>query len=64
MVRARQRQWTQITYNGVTKTGSEWARELGISHSAFMRRLELWSINAAMTTPRGKTGPKGKVNDV
>ena len=58
MVKARQRQWTQITYNGITKTGSEWARELGLSQSAFMRRINLWPIEVVMTTPHAKTGPK------
>lgn len=58
MVKERKKQWTQITYNGVTKTGSEWARELGLSHSAFMRRIELWPIDVVMTTPHGKSGPK------
>jgi len=58
MVRARREQWTQITYKGTTKTGSEWARELGLSRSGFMWRIERWPIDVVMSTPHGKTGPK------
>lgn len=58
MVRARRAEWSQITYKGITKTGSEWARELGLSHSAFMRRMEMWTLDAVMTTPHCNTGPK------
>jgi hypothetical protein len=58
MVKARRAEWTQITYEGVTKNASEWAKELGLSRTAFMRRIELWPIEAAMTMPHGKTGPK------
>lgn len=58
MVKARREEWKQITYQGDTKNASEWAKHLGLSRSAFMRRLELWPIDVVMTTPHGKTGPK------
>lgn len=58
MVEARRAGWTQITHKGVTKNASEWARELGLSRSAFMRRIELWGVDEAITRPRGKSGPK------
>jgi hypothetical protein len=48
----------QITYNGVTKTAGLWAKDLGLSRSAFTRRMECWPIDMVMTMPHGKTGPK------
>ena len=58
MVKARREGWTHITYEGITKNASEWAKTLGLSRTAFMRRLELCPIEMAMTMPHGKTGPK------
>ena len=48
----------QITYNGTTKTAGLWAKDLGLSRSAFTRRMECWPIDVVMTTPHGKSGPK------
>lgn len=49
-----------ITVDGVTKCISEWARELGISHSAIILRIKYgWSEKLAVTTPKnGKYGGK------
>lgn len=60
MVKTRRSEWTQITYEGVTKNASQWAKQLGLSRGAFMRRVELWPLEIVMTMPHGKTGPKRK----
>ena len=43
----------KITFNGETKTISEWAEILGISSQAMTERLNspYWSVEAALTTP-------------
>lgn len=38
-----------ITFQGETRTLSEWARRLGISHSALASRLNKWPIEKALT---------------
>lgn len=58
MVAKQRANGKQITYNGVTKTAGLWAKDIGLSRSAFMRRMELWPIDLVMTMPHGKTGPK------
>lgn len=61
MIESRQRQWTQIEHNGVTKTASEWAKGLDISRTSLNYRLSHgWTIERALTTPRGTAGPMGQ----
>lgn len=48
-----------ITYEGQTKTMSEWAVSLGLSYYVIRARLRLgWEIPAALTTPVGGKPPK------
>jgi len=56
----------KLTYKGVTKTATEWAREIGITKSAIFHRLDRsWTIEEIMTIPMGerrvKESPKAKV---
>jgi hypothetical protein len=46
-----------ITYNGQTKTLSEWAEHIGISYTALKQRINKlgWSIEKALTTPPRKS---------
>jgi hypothetical protein len=56
-VRKRRAIW--IEYNGQRKTLKEWADEIGIVRESLKFRLKSgWSIERALTTPRGITGPK------
>ena len=57
MVAKQQANGIQITYKGKTKTAGVWARDLGLSRSAFLWRLERWPIERVMETPKGNTGP-------
>jgi hypothetical protein len=42
-----------VTYGGVTKSMSEWARELGLSRQAFFKRIESgWSLDRIFSTPK------------
>lgn len=43
-----------ITYNGVTKTATEWAKELGVKMEVIINRLDRdgWSVEKALTTPK------------
>lgn len=41
-----------ITFNGVTKTLSNWARDMKISHRALSHRLDNWDFDSAMTLPK------------
>lgn len=55
-----------LTYKGVTKTATEWARTLGITKSTMFHRLDRsWTIEEIMTIPMGgrrtKESPKAKV---
>lgn len=43
-----------ITYDGKTQTLSAWAREIGLSRKSLEGRLASWSVEAALTTPKGK----------
>lgn len=47
-----------VTYNGETKTITEWAEKVGISQQAMTERLNSpnWSVQEAVTTP-AKTRP-------
>jgi len=40
-----------ITFNGQSKTLSEWARELGMKRGALYYRLKTWPIDKAFSTP-------------
>jgi len=40
-----------LTLAEETLNQTEWARKLGISRSALRRRLELWPVEKALTTP-------------
>lgn len=48
-----------IEYNGEKKTAGEWAETIGITRASLLFRLKSgWTIEKALTTPRGVTGPK------
>jgi len=48
-----------ITFRGVTQCASVWARMIGVSQGCMSRRLKLWDLERALTTPnREKTQPK------
>ena len=42
-----------ITFNEETKLLTDWARELNITPSSLLNRLEKWSLEAALTTAKG-----------
>lgn len=50
-----------IEFNGVIKTKAEWARSIGITPEALCTRLQLWSLEEALTRPKGNSGPKPRV---
>lgn len=41
-----------LTLNGTTKNKSEWASHLGINISTLIERLQKWSLEDALTTPK------------
>ena len=41
-----------IEFNGISKNISQWAFEIGISHSALRKRLKNWDLEKALTTHR------------
>lgn len=52
-----------ITVNGVTRTIKEWADICGISRASVAFRIKSgWTLDRAVTEPRGKFGPKGATN--
>lgn len=53
-----------IEWGGETKPLSEWASQLGLACSTFARRLDVWSLEKAMTFPHGPTGPKRKQESI
>ena len=58
----RERHATKLTHNGVTKTVKEWADDLGVGRTAIKSRLKQgWTVERAVTEPRGKTGPQRRV---
>ena len=59
MKKAMQAKGINLTFNGVTKHISEWAQDLGISRVSLRNRIEKWTLEKALTTPRGRYGPKG-----
>lgn len=55
----RDRYATKLTFEGVTKTLSEWASAVGIAKNSLAYRLKSgWSLERALTEPRGATGPR------
>lgn len=40
-----------IEFNGKTKTLTEWAREIGISHVSLEKRIKNWGVEEALTRP-------------
>lgn len=55
----RERYGLPITHDGETLCLGQWAERIGISRPALNFRLENgWSLERALTEPRGKTGPK------
>jgi hypothetical protein len=48
----------QITFDGRTQNASAWAREIGISRHLLRWRLQCWSLERALTTPKQ---PHGKL---
>jgi hypothetical protein len=52
----------RISFNGETKTATEWAQQIGITKHALLDRLDKfkWTIERAITTPpyQGKSKPK------
>jgi len=51
-----------LTYGGETMCVSEWARRLKIRASSLQSRLNGgWTIEKALTEPRGITGPKTRI---
>lgn len=50
-----------ITFNGITKTITEWARDIGINRSSLRCRIDRyhWPIEKALTTPVRLRGDSG-----
>lgn len=49
----------QLTHNGETMCISEWAKRIGITFASLKSRLiSGWTIEKALTEPKGVTGPK------
>jgi hypothetical protein len=50
-----------IELHGVSKSISQWAREIGIAPRNVVARIKRgWSIERALTEPRGKQGPRAQ----
>lgn len=48
-----------IEFRGITKTESQWAKQLGIKSSSLRFRIANgWPLEKALTQTRGKTGPR------
>lgn len=47
---ANRKNCMHLTYNGVTKTSAEWARDLGLAKGAVWGRIKLgWPVEKAVT---------------
>lgn len=55
----REKHSTVVTFRGEAMPLIDWAKRLGISREALRERLRRWTLERAMTEPRGPTGPKG-----
>lgn len=54
----REKYANYIEFNGERLTEGQWAERVGVSHSSLRYRLKAgWSLERALTEPRGKTGP-------
>ena len=49
-----------IEFNGRTQGGTAWARELGIDYRVLRWRLDNWSLERALTTPKMRHGNRGQ----
>ena len=50
-----------IDFRGQRKTLADWAEAVGIARTSLQARLKAgWSLERALTEPRGKFGPRGK----
>jgi hypothetical protein len=55
---ARRTRGTQLTVGGITRPAAAWAEDLGITTVSLKARLARgWSAEAAVSTPRGHSGP-------
>lgn len=50
----------KISFNGKTMCKSDWAKFIGVSASTLNLRLKNWTLEEALSTPPGLTGPKRK----
>lgn len=41
-----------ITFNGVTKCITDWAKDVGVSATSMKKRIEKWGVEKAVTTPK------------
>ena len=49
----------QLSFNGQVLSLSDWAERLGVPARRVSKRLKAgWSVDRALTEPRGKTGPR------
>jgi len=61
MKKTMQKKGTMITWKGQTKHISEWALCLGINRVSLKWRLDNgWTVDDALTKPRGKYGPRAR----
>lgn len=44
----------KITFNGVTKCLTEWAKDLGMDQASLAERLSKWPLQQALTQPKRK----------
>lgn len=49
-----------VTFNNETLCVSEWAARLGIGHAALMKRIKLWGVKKALTTPKKSSYDHGE----
>jgi len=57
MISTMQSRGMNLTLHGEALPISEWAKRLGISRVSLRWRLRNWSVERALTMPRGNTGP-------
>lgn len=54
----------RLTHNGVTKTITEWSRDLGLSETGIHTRLKNgWTLERALSTPRTRLGLRQPRNE-